>query len=273
MARLLAQGGLPDSPLVTIARVRQALRDGAPDAALTLALPLAEQAPGSPLAGQVWPYVSTCWRLLDDPRSAWLDGDGAFVRAVDVGLSAAELADLAAVLRGLHQAQLPYPEQSVRGGTQTDRSVLLRHEAPLVRAREAARRRARLCRRPAPARSQAPAAVAPAAWAEDQRQLVGAPAWRGFQCHPLPSTGLDQQRLYVALPDPAESAASDAGHFHYGAPPAELGLDLAPYGTIAPAVGQLVLFPPRCGMAPCPSMPGTVEHRLRHSARHLILPC
>jgi hypothetical protein len=70
--------------------------------------------------------------------------------------------------------------------------------------------------------------------------------------HPL---GWISSAFYVALPDPAESAASDAGHFHYGAPPAELGLDLAPYGTIAPAVGQLVLFPPRCGMAPCPSMP------------------
>ena len=105
--------------------------------ALALALPLAQQAPGLPLAGQVWPYVSTCWRLLDDPRAAWLDGDPAFVRSVAVGLSTRELAQLADLLRGLHRAQLPYPEQSVRGGTQTDRSVLLRHEPLLVRTREA----------------------------------------------------------------------------------------------------------------------------------------
>ena len=37
--------------------------------------------------------------------------------------------------------------------------------------------------------------------------------------------------------------AAPAGHFHYGAPPPELGLDLAPYATIAPRVGQLVMFP------------------------------
>ena len=35
---------------------------------------------------------------------------------------------------------------------------------------------------------------------------------------------------------PAES-------FHWGAPPAELGLDLPPRGVIAPKVGSLVLFP------------------------------
>ncbi|GHD04476.1 putative 2OG-Fe(II) oxygenase [Novosphingobium pokkalii] len=244
MARLLAQGGLPDSPLVTIARVRQALRDGAPEAALALALPLAQQAPGSPLAGQVWPYVSTCWRLLDDPRAAWLDGDGAFVRAVDVGLSAAELADLAAVLRGLHQTQLPYPEQSVRGGTQTDRSVLLRHEAPLIRAREAllAAVRDHVAALPAPDPTH-PLLSRP------RRDLRISGSWSvrlhgaGFNVthsHPL---GWISSAFYVALPDPAESAAPDAGHFHYGAPPAELGLDLAPYGTIAPAAGQLVLFP------------------------------
>lgn len=244
MARLLRAGGLPPGPLVTIARIRQALREGAPDAALALALPLAQQAPGSPLAGQVWPYVATCWRLLDDPRAAWLDGDPAFVRSVDPGLSTAELAELAQLLRGLHRAQLPYPEQSVRGGTQTDRSVLLRHEPLLMRTREALMAATRdyvaALPRPDPAH---PLLSRP----RDGLRISGSWSVRlqgaGFNvthAHPL---GWISSAFYVALPDPKASAAPDAGHFHYGAPPPELGLTLAPYGTIAPAVGKLVLFP------------------------------
>ena len=244
MARLIHQGALPDSPLITIARIRQALREGAPDAALALALPLAQQAPGSPLAGQVWPYVSTCWRLLDDPRAAWLDGDPAFVRSVAVGLSTRELAQLADLLRGLHRAQLPYPEQSVRGGTQTDRSVLLRHEPLLVRTREAllAATRDYIAALPPPDPAH-PLLSRP----REAVRISGSWSVRlhghGFNVthsHPL---GWISSAFYVALPDPAESTAPDAGHFHFGAPPQELGLDLAPYGTIAPAAGQLVLFP------------------------------
>ncbi|PTR05661.1 MULTISPECIES: putative 2OG-Fe(II) oxygenase [unclassified Novosphingobium] len=244
MARLINQGTLPGSPLITIARIRQALRDGAPDMALALALPLTQLAPGSALAGQVWPYVSTCWRLLDDPRTQWLDGDPAFVRSVAVGLSTGELAQLADLLRGLHRAQLPYPEQSVRGGTQTDRSVLLRHEPALVRTREAllAATRDYIAALPPPdpahpllSRPRAAVRIS-GSWSV---RLHG----QGFNVthsHPL---GWISSAFYVALPDPAESTAPDAGHFHYGAPPQELGLDLAPYGTIAPMVGQLVLFP------------------------------
>jgi hypothetical protein len=120
----------PDD-FLKLARIRHALRQRDPAAALAIALPMTQ----GPLAGQAWPYVSTCWRMLDDPRSAWLDGD--FVRSLDVGLSGGELSQLAELLLALHTAQLPYAEQSVRGGTQTDRSILLRHEPILRRTREA----------------------------------------------------------------------------------------------------------------------------------------
>jgi hypothetical protein len=73
-ARLLTATSGWDDAFVQIARIRAALRMGDPKAALAIALPLAEAQPGSPLAGQAWPYVSTCWRLLDDPRGQWLMG-------------------------------------------------------------------------------------------------------------------------------------------------------------------------------------------------------
>ena len=57
--------------------------------------------------------------------------------------------------------------------------------------------------------------------------------------HPL---GWISSAFYVALPDGHEAGAPPAGHLQLGAPPAELGLELAPYRTIAPAPGRLVLF-------------------------------
>jgi Putative 2OG-Fe(II) oxygenase len=41
----------------------------------------------------------------------------------------------------------------------------------------------------------------------------------------------------------AEQGTAPARNLSLCAPPPELGLDLAPYRTIAPAVGKLVLFP------------------------------
>jgi hypothetical protein len=63
--------------------------------------------------------------------------------------------------------------------------------------------------------------------------------------HPM---GWISSAFYVSLP---KDEAPPSGHFHYGAPPAELGVDLQPYATIAPQRGHVVLSRPRCGTAPC----------------------
>jgi len=238
--RLLAATAEGRDDFLTIARIRQALRAGDPERALALALPETR----GRNAGQVWPYVSTCWRLLGDARAAWLDGDPPYVRAASVGLGAGELRTLAEVLRALHIAQWPYAEQSVRGGTQTDRSVLLRHEPILARAREALMA----------AVADYVAGLPPY---EPGHPLLGRPrgpllisgSWSvrlgggGFNVthsHPM---GWISSAFYVAVPDEDDMGAAPAGHFHLGAPPPELGLDLPPYATIAPEAGHLVLFP------------------------------
>ena len=214
-ARLLvATAGLND-PFIQIARIRASLRAGYPAAALAIALPLAQADPGSPLAGQAWPYVSTCWRLLGDPRAAWLDGD--FVRCLDVGLSADELVELARLLRKLHVAQLPYAEQSVRGGTQTDRSVLLRHEPILQRARSAlmaavtdyvAALPAHDAAHPLLSRRRHPLRIS-GSWSV---RLEGG-GFNVTHSHPM---GWISSAFYVSLPE--TMGEGPAGHFHYGAP-------------------------------------------------------
>jgi hypothetical protein len=47
--------------------------------------------------------------------------------------------------------------------------------------------------------------------------------------------------LYVALPE--DPGPAPAGALHLGAPPPELGVDLASYAVIPPRAGQLVVFP------------------------------
>ncbi|HWU01444.1 MAG TPA: putative 2OG-Fe(II) oxygenase, partial [Novosphingobium sp.] len=238
--RLLAQTADWQDDFLAIARIRAALRRGDAARALALALPHTQGA----LAGQVWPYVGTCWRLLGDARALWLDGDRAFVHVADVGLSGEELADLADLLRALHTAQLPYAEQSVRGGTQTDRSVLLRHEPTLQRARTALMAEVRAyvdalppvdAAHPLLGRARGDLRIA-GSWSV----RLGAGGFNVTHSHPL---GWISSAFYVSVPDMEQMGAAPAGHFHLGAPPPELGLDLPPCATIAPQPGRLVLFP------------------------------
>ncbi|MDE2301590.1 MAG: hypothetical protein KGK11_03420 [Sphingomonadales bacterium] len=237
LARLAALDGARDG-FLDLCRIRTLLRAGRPDDASVLALPLTQ----TPLAGQVWPYLSTCWRLCGDARADWLDGDPLRHADLDLGFSEAELAELAGLLRGLHTARAPYPEQTARGGTQTDRSVLLRHEPALQAAR----------RRLLDGVRSFVAGLAPAdprhptlSRRRDDLQIsgswsvrLGAGGYNVAHSHPL---GWLSAVFYVALP--ADPGPMPAGALQLGAPPAELGLDLGPCVTIAPRAGRLVVFP------------------------------
>lgn len=235
--RLAALTGADDE-FLALCRIRTALRAGNAAAARDLALPLT----GTRLAGQVWPYLSTAWRLLGDPLAAWLDGDPLIHGQLDPGLSASEITELAALLRRLHTASLPYAEQSVRGGTQTDRSILLRHEPLLgtVRAQLMEALRDFVSALPPP---------------DPRHPLLGRPrgglqisgSWSvrlgagGFNVTHSHPVGWLSAVLYVALPQ--DPGPAPAGALHLGAPPPELGITMEPYAVIPPKAGQLVVFP------------------------------
>lgn len=241
-ARLAALTGADDE-FLALCRIRTALRAGQPERARDLALPLT----ATRLAGQVWPYLSTAWRLLGDPRAAWLDGDPVLHGVLDPGLSAPQITELAVLLRGLHTASLPYAEQSVRRGTQTDRSILLRHEPLLgtVRARlmEALRDFVAILPPPDPrhpvlghpvlGRPRGSLQIS-GSWSV----RLGANGFNVTHSHPV---GWLSAVFYVVLPE--EPGPAPAGALHLGAPPAELGLNLQPYAVIPPRAGQLVVFP------------------------------
>ena len=226
---------------VRIAYLRHLLRAGRPEAAAAFAEPLAA-APGGE---DLWPYVATAWRLTDDPRWAWLEGEPALVRAFDLPISQAELAALAERLRTLHRTRNAPFEQTLRGGTQTQGRLLARRDPEIAHLREllAEAVRAYVADLPAP---------------DPAHPLLGKPrggvrfagSWSvrladaGFHTNHVHTNGWISSAFYVVTPE--EVAAEDAdraGWLTFGEPPAELGLALEPFRAVAPRPGRLALFP------------------------------
>lgn len=224
-----------NDPGLALLQVRHALRHGDPARALTLA----ERQLGTPQAGQFWPYCSLCWRLTGDERADWLEGD--FVRPLDLDLSEKTLTDLAVLLRGLHRMAAPYPEQSVRGGTQTERNLLLHHDPLILQLREkitdAVRSwRDNLADDPThPLLSRKPEAIRfTGSWSV---RLAGG-GHHSAHTHPH---GWASSALYIAVPP--ETGRDHAGELALGMPPPELRLGLEPTYYITPQPGRLALFP------------------------------
>jgi tetratricopeptide (TPR) repeat protein len=225
----------------SLCRIRHALRSGDPKRAEAEALPLTAGAS----AMLYWPYLSLAWRMLGDDRAEWLDRPDTLIAQLECGWSGAELQTLAEVLRSLHTAAEPYIEQSVRGGTQTDRSVLLRHEPELqaIKSRLLELIRDYIDRLPPP---------------DHAHPLLGAPrgdplliegSWsvrlasQGYNVPHTHALGWLSTAFYASLPERQQMGPAPSGHIAFGTPPAELGLALEPYRWIEPAPGRLAVFP------------------------------
>lgn len=225
-------------PGTDLCHVRYLLRTSQPEAALAVA----QRHLGGNQARMFWPYAGLCWRLLGDPQAGWLDGDPLHAAAVDLDFTPQELADLAEALRRLHRMKAPYPEQSVRGGTQTDRQLFF-HPDPAIRlARDkvlaaAAEFAASLPHEPGHPlleRGSSPFRFA-GSWSV---RLAGA----GFHASHTHVRGWISSACYVSLPEPDQLGAPPAGWLSLGSPPPELGLDLGPLQQIEPKSGRLALF-------------------------------
>ena len=221
-----------------LCQVRFWLRNQVPAQAVAIA----ERHIAGPAARTFWPYLSLAWRLLDDAKAAWLDGNPLFVETCDLELSASELSTLSVRLRRLLTMQAPYPEQSVRGGVQTDRHLFFNPDPAIqnVRRRVGEAVAAYVARLPTLIPDH-PLLAAP----RDSIPFEG--SWsvllrgQGFHAPHTHNRGWISSALYVDLPDAPGPAP--AGWLAFGIPPAELGLDLAPYRTVEPRPGRLVLFP------------------------------
>jgi cytochrome c-type biogenesis protein CcmH/NrfG len=239
--QLLAQTEAVRDAGVELCRLRYYLRTGQ----LSKADTVGERLCKTPAARLAWPYRSLIWRLQGDGRADWLDGSPPYVRVFDLDLSQAQLDELAVLLRQLHTASSPYIEQSVRGGTQTDRPLFFRHEPIVQITRQRIVDAVRLYIAALPAADAAHPLLGPAR----EQRIYFSGSWsvrlqpQGFHVSHTHPMGWISSALYIALPDAAQMGAAPAGWISFGAPPPELRLHLAPYRQLEPKLGRLVLFP------------------------------
>lgn len=237
--RMFARLGPPRDLDMAVRHVRHALRAGRPEAALALAEPLAPQA-----GGKLWPYVSLGWRLTGDRRWEGLEGDPRFVGVYDLADRLPDLPALAARLRRLHVASQPPLEQSVRGGTQTDGPLFARVEPEIRALRRAVVEAVEtyVAQLPPPipghpllGQSRAPIRFS-GSWSV---RLTGG----GRHANHLHPAGWISSALYVALPEAPGRGDPPSGWLTLGEPQDSLALALAPFRTVEPKPGRLVLFP------------------------------
>ena len=226
--------------VISLCRIRYLIRKRRPDEAEREILPRL----ATPSAPLFWPYASIVWRMLGDDRAEWLDRTEDLTCLAQAGLSKAEMDELAHTLRSLHTAQAPYPEQSVRGGTQTDRSVLLRHEPIFNRARDALLDVLRdfIAKLP-PIDPRHPVLGLP------RNHLLIEGSWsvrlkgQGYNVPHTHPKGWFSTAFYVTTPEPADMGPAPAGYLALGTPPVELKCGLGAVRRFEPAPGTLAIFP------------------------------
>jgi len=222
-------------------RVRHLLRVGEIEAAVALL----DRELQRDQSAELWAYAATAWRLADDERSAWLEGDELLARPMDLSKALPPLDVLAEALRSLHVAKGEFLDQSVRGGTQTDGPLLSRIDPVIRHLRRAivGAVESYVAQLPPPDDKH------PLLKQRRDRRVRFSGSWsvrlrsgghHSNHVHPL---GWISSALYVALPNQEPPEAQDAGWLTLGEPDRKLGIDLAPWRKVEPKSGRLVLFP------------------------------
>lgn len=236
--RLFARLG-PIAHITMAARyMRHLLRAGRPEAASAFADGWAGDDPGHLLV----PYQAAAWRLTGDERWQWLEGDSRLIGVYDLADRLPPLDALAERLRALHLS-LHHPlEQSLRGGTQTDGALFSRIE-PEIRALRRAVAEAvetHVAQLPPPVAGH-PTLIAQRSPVRFSGSWSVRLAGAGFHVNHVHPAGWLSSALYVVLPE--SLGEEEQGWLKLGEPQAELGLGLAPFRTVEPKPGRLVLFP------------------------------
>ncbi|HWI89255.1 MAG TPA: putative 2OG-Fe(II) oxygenase [Sphingomicrobium sp.] len=236
--RLFAQIPELEHANFDVRRVRHWLRTGRPQQAAELLNHWLD----SPEQEMFWPYAATAWRMTNDPRSEWLEGDERLVQIYDLADRLPPLGSLAETLRQLHKSRSQPLAQSVRGGTQTDGNLFQRIEPEIVALREQIRRTVAEHARSLPpldpnhplARKRPSKIRFSGAWSV----RLAAGGCHANHVHPM---GWLSSALYIVLPP--DLGRDQAGWLTLGEPQAQLRLDVAPRRMIEPKPGRLALFP------------------------------
>ncbi len=236
--RLFAQLGGIEHITMAARYMRHLLRAGRPAEASAFADSWKGRDPGQLLV----PYQSAAWRLTGDERWQWLEGEERLVGVYDLADRLPPLDALAERLRALHLSTHHPLEQSLRGGTQTDGPLFCRIEPEIRALRQTVLEavEAHVAQLPPPVAGHPTliARRAPIAFSGSWSvRLTDA----GFHVNHVHPAGWLSSALYVSLPEAV--GEGEQGWLKLGEPQAELGLDLAPFRTVEPKPGRLVLFP------------------------------
>ncbi len=228
----------PADPDAAIWPLRNYIRLGRHDQALLLA----EQDFAGHDVAPLWPYRALLWRLVDDPRWEWLEGDERLIRTYDIAAEIGQLDSLAEILRGLHRAKGQPLDQSVRGGTQTDGNLLARAEPEIRQLRaallDAVQHYVAQLPQPDPAHPMLPAC-------RDELKIAG--SWsvrltdKGFHADHVHCQGWISSAFYVVVPEP-DPHVPEGGWLAFGEC-RDLLPDLGAFRTVEPKPGKLALFP------------------------------
>jgi tetratricopeptide (TPR) repeat protein len=241
-----ARAAFPGAPGFAGFIAQSSLRTGDFKRAEAEALAAAAEAP---LEQGAWALLTLIWRLLADPREAWLADYERLVMVSDLvvpkGWSSLSgfIADLERVLLAMHVTKLAPAEQSLRGGTQT-RGRLFDNPDPVIQAL-------------AGALTETVEASLAGLQRDASHPFLGrltgriamAGSWsvrlqsQGFHISHIHQTGWMSSAFYVALPPEVAAGSGDDGKLMFGVPDAVLGLDLGPRRVVAPKVGRLAIFP------------------------------
>ena len=191
----------------------------------------------------MWPYLSICWRLLEEGRWQWLEGDVELIGVYDLADRLPDLDTLVNRLRALHWANVEPVDQSLRGGTQTQGDLLSRIEPEIrvLRSVLVSAIEEHVAKLP-PARPQHPTLI------EKRSPILFNGSWSvrltggGRHIDHLHPAGWLSSALYIALPDERERGCGEAGWLSLGQA-GDLVPDLPPIRVVEPKPGRLVLFP------------------------------
>jgi tetratricopeptide (TPR) repeat protein len=202
-----------------------------------------------PLEQSAWALLTLIWRLMGDPREAWLADYERLVMVNDLvvpkGWSSlsAFIADLEKVLLAMHVTKLAPAEQSLRGGTQT-RGKLFDNPDPVIQALAGA-----LTETVETALAGLQGDATHPFLGRLTGRIAMAGSWsvrlqsQGFHISHIHQRGWMSSAFYVALPPEVAAGVGDDGKLMFGVPDAVLGLDLGPRRVVAPKVGRLAIFP------------------------------
>jgi Flp pilus assembly protein TadD len=227
-----------DDSTVQVRRVRHCIRSGRPEEADKII----GQWIGRPDAFMFWPYASIVWRMMNDARWRWLEGDDRFVGVYDIADRLPPLDALAESLRGLHTLTGQPLEQSLRGGTQAD-GIFLHIDPVLIALRDAIRTTvAEHVAQLPPADERHPLLAPP----RDRIRFSGSwSVWlrrQGYHANHVHPAGWISSALYIALPP--DLGREEAGFLTLGdAKSTTLDVQTPPFRTIEPKPGRLALFP------------------------------